>query len=107
MDEDRTAPRPTSQAGGVAEVVCRPTADGWTCEVVIGTDPARTQHTVTVSGATLDELAQGADVERLVRASFDFLLERETRSSILRRFDLPEIGRYFPEYPREIRRRLG
>ena len=104
-DEIR-GPRPTSQEGGVAEVACRPTADGWSCEVVVGTDPARTQHTVTVQRETLDELAPDADPERLVRASFDFLLEREQRSSILRRFDLPEIGRYFPEFPGEIRRRL-
>lgn len=106
MNEDRTAPMPTSQTGGV-DVACRPTADGWSCEVVIGTDPARTQHTVTVSHATLADLGPGTDVEGLVRASFDFLLERETRSSILRRFDLTEIGSYFSEYPDEIRRRVA
>ena len=31
-----------------------------------------------------------------------FLLAREPRESILGRFDLPLIGRYFPEYEREI-----
>jgi hypothetical protein len=43
---------------------------------------------------------------RLVRASFAFLLEREPKEAILRSFDLPVIGRYFPEYQDEIRRRL-
>ena len=38
--------------------------------------------------------------------SFVFLLERESRESILRRFELPVIERYFPEYPTEIGRRL-
>ena len=42
-----------------------------------------------------------------VEESFAFLLEREPRESILRRFDLPVIGRYFPEYEVEVRRRLG
>jgi hypothetical protein len=35
------------------------------------------------------------------------MLEREPRESILREFELPVIGRYFPEYEREIQRRLG
>ena len=38
----------------------------------------------------------------LVRRSFAFLLEREPKESILRSFDLPEIGRYFPDYERTI-----
>ena len=104
---DRPAPRPTTETP-VAEVACRPTPDGWTCEVVVGTDPARTQHTVTVPRGTLDALASGDDApERLVAASFAFLQEREPRSNILRRFELGEIERYFPEYPDEIRRRLA
>ena len=101
------APRPMVQEGGVSEVACRPTADGWSCEAVVGSDPARTQHTVFVPHDALERLAPGIAPERLVRASFDFLLEREPRSSILRRFELTEIARYFPEYSDEIRRRLA
>jgi hypothetical protein len=44
--------------------------------------------------------------EELIRKSFEFLLEREPKESILERFDLPVISRYFPEYEREIKRRL-
>jgi hypothetical protein len=47
------------------------------------------------------------DVETLVRATFEFLLEREHVRSILTRFDLTVVSRYFPEYPAEIRRRLA
>jgi hypothetical protein len=43
----------------------------------------------------------------LVEASFAFLLERETKESILREFDLTVIGRYFHEYEREIGHRLA
>jgi hypothetical protein len=39
-----------------------------------------------------------------VRRSFEFLLAREPKESILRSFDLPVIGRYFPEFVRVIRR---
>jgi hypothetical protein len=44
--------------------------------------------------------------EELIRKSFEFLLEREPKESILGRFDLPVISRYFPEYEREIRKRI-
>jgi hypothetical protein len=46
------------------------------------------------------------DPERLVQASFEFLLEREPKEAILRQFELADIGRYFPEYERVIPRRL-
>ena len=42
--------------------------------------------------------------EELVRRSFEFLLEREPKESILSRFDLTVISRYFPEYERLISR---
>jgi len=41
--------------------------------------------------------------EELIRKSFDFLLERESKESILSRFDLRIISRYFPEYEQEIK----
>jgi hypothetical protein len=47
------------------------------------------------------------DLEAVVRESFRFLLEREPASSILPRFSLSEIERYFPEYPTELAHRLS
>jgi hypothetical protein len=47
------------------------------------------------------------DLPEVVRQSIQFLLEREPPSSILSRFSLDEISRYFPEYERELARRLG
>ena len=62
-----------------------------------------TTHDVTVQQRDIDRYAPGVDPERLLRASFAFLLEREPKESILARFDLPVIERYFPEYPRRMR----
>jgi hypothetical protein len=45
--------------------------------------------------------------EELIRASFEFLLEREPATSILRTFSLDVISQYFPDYPAQIRARLG
>jgi len=38
-----------------------------------------------------------------VKASFRFLLERESKESILSTFELPVISRYFPEFEREFK----
>jgi hypothetical protein len=88
------------------DVSCDRTGDGWRCQVTVGDDPSATRHHVTVSAEDLARLAPGTDVKRLVEASFAFMLERESRESILRHFDLPVIARYFPEYDEEIGRRL-
>jgi hypothetical protein len=67
-----------------------------------------TTHQVTVPerlGARL-ELRED-DLERVVRESFRFLLEREPATSILRQFSLSDISRYFPEDPSELERRLS
>ena len=64
--------------------------------------PRRTRSRCTA--ADLARLAPGdTDPSDLVARSFAFLLAREPKTSILRRFDLPVIARYFPEYEREIR----
>lgn len=77
--------------------------DGWICDVAVDHAGERTRHTVAVTESDLDRWGHG-EVEDLVRRSFDFLLRREPPSSILKRFDLSVIQRYFPEYDREIRR---
>ncbi|QXP94107.1 hypothetical protein [Methylococcus capsulatus] len=63
-----------------------------------------TSHAVTVDPSYAARIAGAAvPVEMLVRRSFDFLLEREPNTAILRRLDLSVIGRYFPEYERVIK----
>jgi hypothetical protein len=76
-------------------------------EIVEG-DQARSAHTVTVPDELLDDLGiTPEESERLVRESFEFLLERERPTQILREFSLEEIGRFFPEYRTEIADRLA
>lgn len=66
-----------------------------------------TTHRVTVPDRIGALELRDEELERVVRTSFEFLLEREPASAILGRFSLDEIARYFPEYPAELRRRLG
>ncbi len=67
---------------------------------------SKTVHDVTASSADIDRYGNGAPAERLIEVSFQFLLEREPKESILRSFELPVIEHYFPEYPQQIRQRL-
>ena len=77
-----------------------------TFRVEVKEGPGSTVHEVTARSADLRRYGGERDAERLVEASFEFLLEREPKESILRSFELPVIESYFPEYPREIRKRL-
>ncbi len=86
------------------DVACSPAGDGWACQVTVREGSSSTIHRVTVSSADLARLAPDATgPEDLVRRSFEFLLDREAKESILGRFELPLISRYFPEYERVIR----
>ncbi|TME04806.1 MAG: hypothetical protein E6I53_09020 [Chloroflexi bacterium] len=90
----------------MVKVEAEPDAGGWVCEVDVEHAGEHTQHTVTVSAAELARWGRGdqlGNVEDLVERSFEFLLLREPPSSILRRFELSTIQRYFPDYDREIR----
>ena len=42
--------------------------------------------------------------EELIKKSFEFLLEREPKESILSRFNLRIINQYFPEFEEEMRK---
>ncbi|HVL52799.1 MAG TPA: hypothetical protein VM344_00900 [Vitreimonas sp.] len=90
------------------EVTCspHPGGDGWACVVVVTDATGSGRHIVRVRPADLRRYAPGAtEPADLARRSFEFLLEREPRSSILSAFDLPVIERYFPEYASTIGRR--
>jgi hypothetical protein len=80
-------------------------------DISVSSRSART-FDVTVDGTsrhvvTVPERYGDDDLERVVRTSFQFLLEREPASSILPEFSLDAIGRYFPEYEDELARRLS
>ena len=76
-------------------------------QVTVREREGESHHRVTLRKADYERLAGGkTSPEALVTESFRFLLERESKESILGSFDLTVIGRYFPAYEREIVRRL-
>jgi hypothetical protein len=67
-----------------------------------------TTHIVSVTPEYAEKLVGGKiTTETLIEKSFEFLLERESNTSILRSFDLSVIARYFPEYERTISKILA
>ena len=89
----------------MAAVISIESSGGSSYRVVVEQGRNTTTHEVTVTPEDVARYAPGATPERLLEASFEFLLEREPASSILSRFALPAIERYFPDYPRVIRQR--
>ena len=58
-----------------------------------------TKHVVTVTDQMLLNLTNNKiSKEELLNFSFNFLLEREPNTSILSKFDIIVISKYFPEY---------
>lgn len=62
-----------------------------------------TTHEVTVPQSYYEKLTGArVSVETLLEKSFEFMLERESNTSILSQFELSVIQHYFPEYERVI-----
>ena len=77
-------------------------------EVVVRERRGETRHHVTMARETCDRLTAGRHTpERFLEAAFRFLLDREPKESILSRFDVTVISRYFPEFERELPRYLS
>jgi hypothetical protein len=73
-------------------------------DVVVADAGGTSRHRVSLTRADLVRLAGARAPERLIEAAFRFLLEREPKESILGRFDVSVIARYFPEFERELPR---
>jgi len=84
-----------------------PGADPLAFDVEVAERRGATRHRVTLAAADCARLAAGAPPERLVEAAFRFLLDHESKESILSRFDVSVIARYFPQFERELPRYLA
>jgi hypothetical protein len=89
------------------EVRCTDEGDPLSFEVLVRQGKSESHHHVTMARDTYERLTAGEYApERCLEAAFRFLLEREPKESILRRFDVTVISRYFPEFERELPRYL-
>jgi len=66
------------------------------------------EHTVTLDDEYYQNLTDGkVTKEELIKRSFEFLLKRESKESILSKFNLRIIKNYFPEYEGKIKKGTG
>ncbi len=81
---------------------------GWIFQVSIRDGGQETKHKVRMSKDYYQRLSQEKiPPEEFVKRSFQFLLERESKESIMGEFDMPKIAFYFSEYEGEIVKRLS
>jgi hypothetical protein len=77
-------------------------------EVIVRVGNGETRYHVTMARDTCERLTMGTRApEHCIEAALQFLLDREPQESILRRFDITVISRYFPEFERELPRYLS
>ena len=69
---------------------------------------SKTCHQVTLDKDYYMDLTGKGRIspEEFIKKSFEFLLERESKVSILRQFDITQINDFFPEYEKEIKKAL-
>ena len=68
-------------------------------------DSMTTTHEVTVNDQSLTDLTDDkVTKEQLLEFSFNFLLDREPNTSILSKFDINVISKYFSDYRDEVKR---
>ena len=88
-------------------IVTKRERSGWLFTVTVSGPASQTEHQVTLAESDYTKLTSGlCKPEDLVEKSFIFLLEHEPKESILRKFDLTIISRYFPAYTEHIRNQL-
>ena len=76
--------------------------------VTVREGDSSSDHVVTVTDGDYRRMGEGYDsYEDFVRVTFEFLLQREPKESILSQFDVSVIPRYFPEYEHEVTCRGG
>ena len=72
--------------------------------VVVRENNSHTKHRVVLDDEYYEHLTEGnVTKEELIEKSFKFLLEHESKESILSAFNLRVIKTYFPQYEKEIR----
>ena len=88
------------------EIEIGPETEGsnhWAYEVHVRDGERTHDYRVTLGWSDYDLWSHGrVPPERVVRAVFEFLLEREPASSIMAKFDCAVIRRYFPDVDRVL-----
>lgn len=80
---------------------------GWTFLVELGHGDNLVEYHVDVDRDYWTKLT-GRHIEpaQLIEATFKFLLEKEQKEMIMKKFNLSDVNQFFPQYEYEIKRTL-
>jgi hypothetical protein len=68
---------------------------------------SKSTHQVTMNKKYYMTMTEGRIIpEEFIKKSFEFLLDSESKESILQQFDIAQINNYFPEFAKGIKREL-
>ncbi len=85
---------------GAAKIKVKKTSD-WEFAVEVEERESRTSHQVSLTAEFAAKF--NLSPEEVVKRSFEYLLEREPKETILRSFSIPDtIKCYFPDFETEI-----
>ena len=89
--------------GGKTSITVTGENESWA--VTVADSASSRAYTVSLRDDYFKSLSDGVESKAsFIRRSFEFLLERESKESILGSFDLGVISNYFPEYEKIIRK---
>ena len=81
--------------------------EGWTFLVEVGSGDNLIEYFIDVDKEYWTRLtARRIEPAELVKATFEFLLDKESKEVILKKFNLSDVSGHFPNYENEIRRIL-
>ncbi len=88
------------------QVKTRPTNLGWHFDVTLNDASGPSFYKVRMDKDFLTRFGADYKPEKVVEKSFEFLLEKEPKEAILAEFDIVEISHYYPEFVKELGKRM-
>ena len=83
-----------------------PTNLGWHFNVTLEEPNGPSFYKVSMDRDFLTRIGATFHPEKVVEKSFEFLLEREPKEKILQEFDIVSISHYYPEFIKELEKKL-
>lgn len=88
------------------QITSRPSNMGWHFAVTVSDEKGQSKHNVSMAKDFLLRIGATHQPEKVVKKSFEFLLERESKEQILQEFDITAISHYYPEFISELEKKL-
>lgn len=81
--------------------------DGWTFLVEVGHGEGLIEYFVDLDKSYWDRItSRRVEPTELIKATFKFLLEKEPKEIILKKFNVSDVAGYFPTFENEIKKSI-